>query len=105
MFAVFRSGGKQHRVCEGDVVRLEKLDISPGQPVRFDEVMMAGEGEQVVLGTPFLDKGAVEGEVLAHGRHKKISVVKFKRRKGYQRKLGHRQQYTEVRITGISKHQ
>lgn len=103
MFAVFESGGKQHRVQEGDLVRLEKLAGEAGASITFDRVMLVGEGEDVTIGTPIVDGGKVEAEVVAQGRHKKIDVIKFKRRKNYHRKLGHRQSFTEVRITGISR--
>ena len=101
MFAVFESGGKQHRVQEGDVVRLEKLEADEGASVTFDQVMLVGEGASVAVGTPFVDGSAVEAEVVTHGRADKIDVIKFKRRKNYHRKYGHRQAYTEVRITAV----
>ncbi|PWG65156.1 50S ribosomal protein L21 [Sediminicurvatus halobius] len=101
MYAVIRSGGKQYRVAEGDVLRVEKLDAEAGATVEFDQVLLvAGDGD-VKVGTPLLDGGRVSAEVLAQGRGRKIEVVKFKRRKDYQRHYGHRQHYTEVKITGI----
>ena len=103
MFAVIESGGKQHRVQEGDVLRLEKLDVEAGGSVTFDRVMMVGEGDDVAIGTPVVDGSSVTAEVLAHGRGDKVTVIKFKRRKDYQRKQGHRQAYTEVRVTGINR--
>ena len=103
MFAVIESGGKQHRVQEGDVLRLEKLAVEAGGSVTFDRVMMVGEGDDVAIGTPVVDGSSVTAEVLAHGRGEKVTVIKFKRRKDYQRKQGHRQAYTEVRVTGINR--
>jgi large subunit ribosomal protein L21 len=103
MFAVFESGGKQHRVQEGDVVRLERIDGEAGASVTFDRVMLVGEGEDVTVGTPIVEGGSVKAEVVSQGRGDKVEVIKFKRRKNYHRKLGHRQSFTEVRITGISR--
>lgn len=103
MFAVFESGGKQHRVQEGDLVKLEKLDVAAGDAVTFDRVLLVGEGDDVSIGAPLVDGGKVTAEVVSQGRHRKIDVIKFKRRKDYHRKLGHRQSYTEIRVTGISR--
>ena len=102
MFAVFQSGGKQHRVAEGDVVKLELLDAEPGQEVVFDKVLMVANGDDVNVGAPYVDGGQVKGEVLRNDRGDKIRILKFKRRKGYLRRKGHRQQFTELKITGIS---
>ena len=101
MFAVFQSGGKQHRVTEGDVVRLELLDSEPGKEVVFDKVLMVANGEEVNVGAPFLDDGAVKAEVIKSERGKKIRILKFRRRKDYMRRQGHRQWFTEVKITSI----
>ncbi|MDZ7824830.1 MAG: 50S ribosomal protein L21 [Gammaproteobacteria bacterium] len=103
MFAVFESGGKQHRVQEGDLVKLEKLDVAAGDAVTFDRVLLVGEGDDVAIGAPLVEGGKVTAEVVSQGRHRKIDVIKFKRRKDYHRKLGHRQSYTEIRVTGISR--
>ena len=102
MFAVFESGGKQHRVVEGEVVRLERLNGEPGERVVFDKVLMIAQGDDVRVGTPLVDGGQVTGEVVTQARAKKVRVIKFKRRKNYLRKKGHRQHYTDVRITAIS---
>jgi large subunit ribosomal protein L21 len=102
MFAVFKSGGKQHRVSEGEVVRLERLDAEPGASVEFDEVLLIAEGDNVNVGAPFVSGGKVTAEVVGHDRGDKIRIVKFRRRKHYMRRAGHRQWYTDVRITGIS---
>ena len=101
MFAVIMSGGKQHRVTEGERLRLERLDAGLGDEVVFDEVLMVGSEDGVQGGQPLLAGGRVTAEVIAQGRGKKIRVIKFKRRKGYMRRQGHRQAYTEVRVTGI----
>ena len=101
MYAVIKTGGKQYRVREGDVLRVEKLDGEQGASVQFDEVLMVGEGDDVKVGTPFVSGTQVSATVIAQGRSDKIKVVKFKRRKNYLRQKGHRQAYTEVEITGI----
>ena len=103
MFAVFESGGKQHRVTEGEVVRLERLQGKPGEQIVFDRVLMIAEGNDVAVGTPLVEGGQVAGEVVEQGKGRKITVIKFKRRKNYMRKKGHRQLYTDVRITAISR--
>lgn len=102
MFAVFASGGKQHRVTEGEIVRLELLDAEPGQEVVFDKVLMVADGDNVSVGAPYVEGGKVTGEVVANDRARKIRIIKFKRRKDYKRTQGHRQWYTEVKITGIN---
>ncbi|MEC8021733.1 MAG: 50S ribosomal protein L21 [Pseudomonadota bacterium] len=101
MFAVIESGGKQHRVEEGEILRLEKLAAGPGETVTFDRVLLIAQGDDIKVGTPFVDGGEVTAEVVGEGRGEKITVIKFKRRKNYHRKQGHRQSYTEVRVTGI----
>jgi len=101
MYAVIESGGKQHRVEEGEVLKLEKLDAATGETIEFDRVLMVGAGEDVKIGAPLVDGGKVTGEVVSHGRHKKIRIVKFNRRKHYRNETGHRQWFTEVKITGI----
>ena len=101
MFAVIESGGKQHRVEEGEVLRLEKLAAGPGETVTFDRVLLIAEGDDIKVGTPFVDGGEVTAEVVGEGRGDKVTVIKFKRRKNYHRKQGHRQSYPEVRVTGI----
>ncbi|MFT7288468.1 MAG: large subunit ribosomal protein L21 [Halieaceae bacterium] len=101
MYAVIVSGGKQHRVIEGETLKLEKLEAATGESIEFDEVLMIG-GEQVRVGTPVVEGAKVTAEVINHGRHPKIKIVKFNRRKHYRNETGHRQWFTEVRITGIS---
>ena len=101
MYAVIKSGGKQHRVEPGEVPRLEQLDAETGAIIDFDRVMMIGEGEQVKIGEPYVDGGKVSAEIMSHGRGDKITVIKMKRRKHYRRQAGHRQSYTEIKITDI----
>ncbi len=101
MYAVIATGGKQYRVAEGDVVRIEKLVAEPGATVEFDKVLLVGEGDGIKVGTPFVSGGKVTGTVQAHGKSDKYGIVKFRRRKHYLRQGTHRQPYTEVQITGI----
>ena len=102
MFAVFQSGGKQHRVSEGDIVKVELVDGEPGAEVVFDRVLMIADGDNVNVGAPYVNEGKVTAEVLRIDRAKKIRIIKFKRRKDYLKRQGHRQWFTEVKITGIS---
>jgi large subunit ribosomal protein L21 len=102
MYAVIESGGKQHRVQEGETLKLEKLEVATGEVVDFDKVLMVGSGADVKIGAPYVDGGKVTAEVVSHGRHKKITIIKFNRRKHYRKQAGHRQWFTEVKITGIS---
>ena len=99
MFAVVQSGGKQYSVAEGDVVRLESLTADPGETVSLDVMMLAGD--EVKLGAPLVEGASVKAEVVSHGRGKKLYIYKFKAKSNYRRKTGHRQNYTEVRITEI----
>jgi large subunit ribosomal protein L21 len=102
MYAVFRSGGKQYRAAKGDVLRLEKIEGDEGATIKFDEVLLVGEGVDIKVGTPLLSGSTVSGKVVRQGKSKKVSVVKFKRRKNYLRQGSHRQFFTEVEITGIT---
>ena len=102
MYAVIESGGKQHRVIEGETLKLEKIEAATGETIEFDKVLLVGTGEDVKIGKPVVDGSKVTAEVVAHGRHKKIKIVKFNRRKHYRKETGHRQWFTEVKITGIS---
>ncbi len=101
MYAVIESGGKQHRVEEGEVLKLEKIETPTGETFTFDKVLLVGSGADVKIGTPTVKGGKVTAEVVSHGRHEKIKIIKFNRRKNYRRQTGHRQWYTEVKITGI----
>ena len=102
MYAIIKSGGKQYRVKVGKVVRLEKLDVELGQSVSFDEVMLVANGDKVTVGSPTVASAKVNGEVVSHGRGKKVTIIKMKRRKKYRRKQGHRQSFTEVKISEIA---
>ncbi len=101
MFAVIVTGGKQYRVQEGDVLRIERLEAEAGSEFQFDRVLLLGQGSEIKIGRPTLPDSQVRAEVVGHGRGKKIEIIKFRRRKHYQKRTGHRQDYTEVRITGI----
>jgi large subunit ribosomal protein L21 len=101
MYAVFKTGGKQYRATTGDVIKVEKIEAEKGATLELDQVLMVGEGEDVKIGAPFLEGGKVTVTVLDHGRRDKINVIKFKRRKNYRRKIGHRQYFTQIEITGI----
>lgn len=101
MYAVISTGGKQYRVSEGQVLRIEKLEAEAGADVEFDKVLLVGSGDQVKVGTPFLDGGKVTATVQSHGKGDKKVIVKFRRRKHYLRQGTHRQPFTEVKVTGI----
>lgn len=102
MFAVIETGGKQYRVEKGTRLSVEKLDAEVGADLEFDRVLMVSDGDTVDIGTPCVEGASVTGRVIEQGRHKKIRVIKFKRRKNYLRRAGHRQHYTAVEITAIS---
>lgn len=102
MYAVFQSGGKQYLVSEGQIVRLEKLDITTGNTVEFDKVMMIANDKDIHLGKPFIHGGKLTAEVIAQGRSDKVVIVKFRRRKHCRKHQGHRQWFTDVKITDIS---
>jgi len=102
MYAVFRSGGKQYRASTGETLKLEKLDADEGAKVRFDEVLLVGEGNDIKVGSPLLSGTSVSATVIRQGKSKKVSVVKFRRRQNYLRQHTHRQFFTEVEITDIS---
>ena len=102
MYAVFATGGKQYRAATGDRLKIEKLDAEKGATVELDQVLMVGEGADVKVGTPYLEGGKVTATVVEHGRGDKIRIIKFKRRKHHMKKMGHRQDYTQIEITGIA---
>jgi len=101
MYAVISSGGKQYKVSQGEVLRVEKIPGEIGNPVTFDRVLLFSDGENISIGQPVLDNVAVRGHIVEQGKAKKILVFKYKRRKGYRRKQGHRQTYTAVKIESI----
>lgn len=102
MYAVIKTGGKQYRVSEGETLRVEKLGGNPGDSITFDEVLLVGGGDATKVGRPLVPGAKVEGQIVDQDRGKKVIVFKMKRRKNYRRKSGHRQPYTQVKITGIS---
>jgi len=102
MYAVIRTGGKQYRVEPGARLRVETLEAEAGSAVSLDQVLMIADGEQVSVGTPLLTGASVKATVVAHGRGEKIRIFKMRRRKHYQKRMGHRQNYTELRIDSIS---
>ena len=101
MYAVIVSGGKQHRVEEGETLKLEKLNIEVGASVDFDRVLLVVNGEDVKIGAPDVQGAKVSAEIVSHGRGKKVRIMKFKRRKHHMKQMGHRQWFTEVKITSI----
>ena len=100
MYAIIQTGGKQYRVQEGDVIFVEKLDAEPEQTVSFEVLLLGGE-KQLVVGTPTVEGAKVEGRIVAQTRGEKIVVFKYKSKKNYRRKAGHRQPYTKVEITAV----
>jgi large subunit ribosomal protein L21 len=102
MYAVIKTGGKQYRVAEGQTLKVEKLEIEEGASVEFDTVLMIADGDQVEIGAPYIEGARVSATVKSQGRGPKVRIVKFRRRKHYRKTQGHRQSYTELRISGIS---
>lgn len=101
MYAVIVTGGKQYRVCEGDVVYVEKLNVAEGETVEFDKVLVVG-GDKAKVGAPYVKGATVTGKVVKHGKAKKVTVFTYRPKKDSKRKLGHRQQFTKVEITAIN---
>ncbi len=102
MYAVVASGGKQYKVQKGDILRVEKMPGDVGAPVSFDQVLMVAHGQQIAVGTPTLANATVSGHIVEQGKARKIIVFKYKRRKRYRRRQGHRQMFTAVKIDRIS---
>jgi len=102
MYAIIRTGGKQYQVAQGNQLRVEKLTGNVGDTVELNEVLLVGDGEKLNIGQPVIEGAKVTATIMAQGKAKKVMVFKKKRRKGYQVKNGHRQQYTALRIEGIS---
>ncbi len=102
MYAVIKTGGKQYRVVTGEKIKVEQIPADVGAEITLDEVLMVGEGESVNIGTPLLAGAKVTAKVIAHGRGPKIKIFKMRRRKHYQKHQGHRQNYTEIEISGIA---
>lgn len=102
MYAVIVSGGKQHRVTEGETLKLELLEGELGKVINFDKILLITDGDEIKIGAPYVTSGKVSAEIISHGRHDKVRIVKFRRRKHFRKQMGHRQWFTEVKITGIS---
>lgn len=102
MYAIIEESGVQYRVQEGDFIEIARLNKKPGETVTIDKVLLVADGDSVSIGKPILDKAKVTAEVVAHDRQKKIVVYKYKPKKSYARMLGHRQDYTSIKVTGIS---
>jgi large subunit ribosomal protein L21 len=102
MYAVIESGGKQHRVVEGEILNVELLEAAAGDKLDFNEVLMVGSGADVKVGAPYVAGSKVSAEVVGHGRADKIRVIKFRRRKHFRKQMGHRQWFTQIKITAIS---
>lgn len=102
MYAVIKNGGKQYRVAAGEKLKIEQIPAEVGAEITLDQILMVGEGESVKIGAPFVAGASVKATVLSQGRHDKIKIFKMRRRKHYQKHQGHRQNYTEIRIDGIS---
>lgn len=101
MYAVIRTGGKQYRVAKDQIIKVEKLNVEPGQSYDFEEVLMVANGDQIQVGSPNVAGAKVSAEVVEHGRNSKVEILKFKRRKHHMKRQGHRQSYTKVKITNI----
>ena len=102
MYAVVKTGGKQYRVSEGDKLKVESLKAEAGEEVSLTDVLMVGSGESVTVGSPLVANATVSAKVLSHGRGKKVTIIKFHRRKHHRKQAGHRQNFTELEITGIN---
>lgn len=101
MYAVISTGGKQYKVAPGELIKLEKLSAEVGETVEFPVLLLAGEAADLKVGTPYLADSTVKASVVEHGRHDKIKIIKFRRRKHHRKQMGHRQHYTAVKITEI----
>lgn len=101
MYAVVKTGGKQYKVTQGDKLKVELLEGNPGDIITLDQVLMIADGDKLSIGAPLLKGSTVSATIKSQGRHDKIEVVKFRRRKHFQKRTGHRQYYTELEITGI----
>ena len=102
MYAVIKTGGKQYRVATGEKLKIEQIPAEVGAEITLDQILMVGEGESVKVGAPFIAGAAVKCTVVSQGRHDKVKIFKMRRRKHYQKRQGHRQNYTELRIDSIA---
>ncbi len=101
MYAIVVTGGKQYRVAKDQVVRVEKIELGEGETYHFDKILLVGEGGQVKIGAPYLEQNKVAAQILSHGRADKVNIIKFRRRKHHIKRQGHRQFYTDLKITSI----
>ena len=102
MYAVIETGGQQHRVVPGETLKVQLLEAQPGQEIEFSKVLLVSQEGNTKVGAPFVEGGKVSAEIVTHGRHKKVKVLKFRRRKHHMKQMGHRQWFTEIKITAIS---
>ena len=102
MYAVIKTGGKQYRVTEGEILKVEKLDVAAGESLDISDVLLIVNGEELKVGAPVIEGAKVTAEAVSHGRGPKIRIIKFKRRKHHRKQMGHRQWFTELKITGIA---
>ena len=102
MYAVIKTGGKQHKVVVGEKLKVEQIPADIGAEITLDQVLALGEGESIKFGTPLVGGASVKATVIAHGRHDKVTIFKMRRRKHYQKHAGHRQNYTQLRIEAIT---
>ena len=102
MYAVIKTGGKQHKVAEGEILKVEKLKASEGDPIDITDVLLIEKDGEVTLGSPFIEGAKVTAKILRHGKEDKVTIIKMKRRKDYRKKQGHRQNYSEIQIERIS---
>lgn len=102
MYAVVKTGGKQYKVAQDEYLKVEKLEGNEGDTIELDQVLMIADGDKLKIGSPMIDGGKVTATILSHGRHKKVEIMKFHRRKHHQKRTGHRQYYTEIKVTGIN---
>ncbi|MCL4112720.1 UNVERIFIED_CONTAM: hypothetical protein GTU68_052167 [Idotea baltica] len=101
MYAVIVTGGKQYKVTEGEYLKVEKIEVSTGEKIDFDRVLLVANGDDVKIGAPVVSGAKVIAEVVAQGRHDKVNIIKFRRRKHHMKRQGHRQWFTEIKITSI----
>ena len=102
MYAVIKTGGKQYRVAAGEKLKIEQIPAEVGAEITLDQVLLVGDGESVKIGAPLVHGASVQAKVLSQGRHDKVKIFKMRRRKHYQKHQGHRQNFTEIQISGIS---
>lgn len=102
MYAVIKTGGKQYRVAEGTVLKVERLDVAAGESLDISDVLLIANGEEMKVGAPMIEGAKVTAEIISHGRGAKIKIIKFKRRKHHRKQMGHRQWFTELKITSIA---